>query len=104
MLQNLNYFNPSLVLLFCLGFALIIFSCFLFVRGRETPGFLILISGGLCLRIFAALLDPYLNLWDEQFHALVAKNMILHPFKPTLNENPAFEISFSWVNGHVWLH
>ena len=37
--------------------------------------FVLLLVGGLGLRLLAARLDPYLNLWDEQFHALVAKNL-----------------------------
>lgn len=33
-----------------------------------------LIASGISLFSFSSLLDPFLNLWDECFHALVAKN------------------------------
>ena len=43
--------------------------------------------------------------WDEQFHALVAKNMMSAPFEPMLYKNlllPAFDSD--WTMGHIWLH
>ena len=49
--------------------------------------------------------DPYLHEWDERFHALVAKNMIDDPFKPTLYKNPVLEYDYeNWGGNHVWLH
>ena len=39
----------------------------------SRSSFVLLLLGGLGLRLGVARLDPYLNLWDEQFHALVAK-------------------------------
>lgn len=51
------------------------------------------------------MLDPYLNLWDERFHALVAKNMLSHPFKPTLYEDPVVAMDYNdWSTSIVWLH
>ena len=66
---------------------------------------LLLFAGALLLRFFYASLDPFLNMWDEQFHALVAKNMLQHPLVPTLYEYPVLNYSpGNWVEEHVWLH
>lgn len=58
---------------------------------------------GIAIRLFLAS-DPYLHKWDERFHALVAKNLMDHPLKPTLYDNPIlpYEIS-NWIGNHVWL-
>ncbi len=54
---------------------------------------------------FSALLDPFLNLWDERFHALVAKNLLHHPLQPTLYDDPVLSIAYDrWDRYHIWLH
>jgi 4-amino-4-deoxy-L-arabinose transferase-like glycosyltransferase len=64
-----------------------------------------LLAGTFILRVFMAQLDPFLNLWDERYHALVAKNMMLEPFKPMLYANPIMPYDFkSWSGNHIWLH
>ncbi len=71
---------------------------------------LLLFLGGFALYSFMALSDPFLHDWDEQYHALVAKNMGAHFFLPTLIEAPVFadtNTSFShdlWTKSHIWLH
>ena len=46
-----------------------------------------------------------LNPWDERFHALVAKNLIADPLKPTLYRSPAVAFDYrDWTSNHVWLH
>lgn len=53
----------------------------------------------------AASLDPFLNLWDERFHAVVAKNLVQHPFVPTLYDDPVLKMSYDrWDYFHIWLH
>lgn len=55
--------------------------------------------------LFATSLDPFLNLWDERFHALVAKNMMEGPCKPTLYNDPVVPMEyFPWDRMHVWIH
>lgn len=55
--------------------------------------------------IFLAVLNPYLSYWDEQYHALVAKNMMDNPFKPMLYINPVVKFdSQLWTANHIWLH
>ncbi len=42
---------------------------------------------------------------DECCHALVAKNLLKHPFKPTLVDVPYLPTqAFDWGGTHVWLH
>lgn len=64
----------------------------------------LLIFCGLALRIYAAT-DFFLHEWDERFHALVAKNLLKHPLKPTLYDNPVLPYDYKdWGHNHVWLH
>lgn len=64
-----------------------------------------LIILGFAARLYMAHVDPFLHLWDERFHALVARNMIDAPFKPMLRANPVFPPDpFSWTQGSLWLH
>jgi len=42
---------------------------------------------------------------DECCHALVAKNLLKHPLKPTLIDIPYLPtFTFDWGANHVWLH
>jgi 4-amino-4-deoxy-L-arabinose transferase len=66
------------------------------------------LAGILCLAIFLRLWMclnvPYLHEWDERYHALVAKNLLLHPLKPTLYETPLFDYDYrEWASNHIWL-
>lgn len=59
----------------------------------------------ICIFSFSALLDPFLNLWDERFHALVAKNMMNHPLMPTLYDDPVVDMAYDrWDRYYIWLH
>ncbi len=59
---------------------------------------------GLSIRIFLSL-DDFLHPWDERYHALVAKNMLNHPFLPTLIENPVLPVDYrEWSGNHIWVH
>jgi 4-amino-4-deoxy-L-arabinose transferase len=65
-----------------------------------------------CVIALAALLirgyagaDLALHPWDERYHALVAKNLIVHPLTPTLRADPILEYDYrNWASNHVWLH
>ena len=69
----------------------------------------LLLLGGLLLLSFVLKLN---NLGhqrligvDECCHALVAKNLLKHPFKPTLIETPYLPYAeTAWGENHVWLH
>ncbi|WP_170226988.1 ArnT family glycosyltransferase [Luteibaculum oceani] len=62
-------------------------------------------AGSLLIRLFAISLDFHLHLWDEQFHAMVAKNLLDNPLKPFLYKHNFVprELAF-WDLGHIWLH
>jgi len=55
------------------------------------------------LRFFVSS-DLYLHEWDERFHAVVAKNILSHPLKPTLYDNPVLAYDYKdWSSNHIWL-
>jgi 4-amino-4-deoxy-L-arabinose transferase len=65
---------------------------------------LLLVISAIILRLYVSS-DPYLHEWDERYHALAAKNMMQHPLKPTLYDNPVLHADYkSWQLGHIWVH
>ncbi len=57
------------------------------------------------IRFFIIKWDTFLQLWDERFHALVAKNLVKHPLLPTLVEPTLLSYDFTnWTGNYVWLH
>lgn len=59
----------------------------------------------LLLRFFIASNESFLHIWDEQFHALVAKNMSEHPFTPMLFPSiDGITNTTNWNYSHIWLH
>ncbi|MBL0310447.1 MAG: glycosyltransferase family 39 protein [Bacteroidetes bacterium] len=80
-------------------------SIFLFLAGKKKLSLAILVIAAFLTRYWAATLFPYLNDWDERFHALVGKNLIAHPWKPTMVERPVLPIDFKdWTGNHIWVH
>jgi 4-amino-4-deoxy-L-arabinose transferase-like glycosyltransferase len=77
---------------------------FHFYRKNDLSKALIFILfGGLFLRFFC-IGDAFLQDWDEQFHALVAKNFMKHWLKPTLFDTPLLPYDFqNWSMNHIWL-
>lgn len=75
-------------------------------RYQHTRVALALLFGAAFLvRLFFAHTDPFLHEWDEKFHALVAKNMMAHPFTPMLRLDPIYVTDPNvWCCNHVWLH
>lgn len=64
-----------------------------------------LFIGAFSLGIFYARLDPFLNLWDEQFHALVAKNLANDFLTPKLYNQPSLTLDYKyWTANEIWLH
>ena len=66
----------------------------------------LLTAAGFCIYSYAALVCNFLNVWDEQYHALVAKNMLNHPFVPQLytDEIVSTHGYLIWADSHIWLH
>jgi 4-amino-4-deoxy-L-arabinose transferase-like glycosyltransferase len=64
----------------------------------------LLVICGLALRIYTSS-DFFLHTWDERYHALVAKNLIQHPFLLTLYDNPILAYDYKdWSANYIWLH
>jgi 4-amino-4-deoxy-L-arabinose transferase len=100
-----THFQSSDLVFIATGLSATLISCLLFVRGRIKPALYVLIAAGFVLRLWMAFADPYINLWDEQFHAMVAKNMMEHPFHPMLYKNPVIGFQYwEWGMNHTWVH
>ncbi len=99
-----SYFSPGQQATLALAFAFGLGAMVLHIRGQARWALASLTCAALVLRLFAAFLDPYLNYWDECFHALVAKNMIAHPLKPMLHTEGAMPVTTLWAMQHIWLH
>ena len=73
-------------------------------RGLINWCVLIIILIGFSSRLYLSL-DQKIHGWDERYHALVAKNMIDNPLKPTLYKTPLLPYDYkSWTSNHIWLH
>lgn len=99
------YLTSGQLFPFFFGAALLLFSIILFRMERVRVSLWFLFLGALTIGFGMARLDPFLCLWDEQYHALVAKNLLQHPFKPMLYSDPLYGYDISnWTSNHVWLH
>lgn len=97
--------NQPKVVLLIIGFLVLLLSIFFNVNKNYKAAHITLLLAGTFLFLFVSILIPYINLWDERFHALVAKNMLLNPFKPTLYAYPIVNTAYDgWDKAHVWLH
>lgn len=87
------------------SFVAAIFAVFLFRYNKETPALVVLFFAAFLVRLFMAWQDPFLHMWDERVHAVVARNMMTAPFKPMLKVNPIDGYDPTcWLCSHVWLH
>ena len=76
-----------------------------FARQQYRAGIWVLCLAAFFLRLYLALIDPFLHDWDERFHALVAKNMMSEPFKPMLRVEPILPYDYTaWCCNHIWVH
>ena len=67
---------------------------YLFVKNKShTKSLIVILLLGFILRAFICT-DMYLHEWDERFHAVVSKNIMTHPLKPTLYENPVLDYDY----------
>lgn len=100
-----TYFTDSQVLLLIISFISLLIASTFHVLKKNNLSILFLMASAIACFSFAALLDPFLNTWDERFHALVAKNMMTDMFKPMLYANHILEVGWAnWSNDSVWLH
>lgn len=102
--MTLQYFSIQQVIPLVVSMVILLLSLVVFYRNNRI-GVSLLFLGSLGLGVFMANLDPFLILWDEQYHALVAKNMVMHPFKPMLFIEPVLDYNYKdWTANHIWLH
>ncbi|HQQ02535.1 MAG TPA: glycosyltransferase family 39 protein [Bacteroidales bacterium] len=100
-----SYFNTTQIIFLMLGGAFLLTSLYFQLKKKYNISIIFLGLGAFCIFCFAALLDPFLNLWDERFHALVGKNLIKHPLMPTLYDDPIVQMEYDrWDRYHIWLH
>ncbi|MFK7783854.1 MAG: ArnT family glycosyltransferase [Crocinitomicaceae bacterium] len=104
--MSFDYFtNEQLFPLLVGAVVLLVSLVFYSLPKTKKLGIPTLFLGALVLGYFVANLDHFLILWDEQYHALVAKNLIDSPLKPVLYSDPAFPCDHKiWTGNHVWLH
>lgn len=105
-MKTLSFFETNTAIIIIIGFFFLFLSIFSFEALKKNKLSLsFLFIAGLFLCSSMALLDPFLNNWDEQFHVLVAKNLIQHPFRPTLYESPLLPFDpTNWTANNIWLH
>jgi len=98
-IQSIIYLLYSGIVLVFLGLANFEFT------GKSRLSLLLIALGSFSMAMFVALSDPFLHMWDEQVHAVVAKNMMDHPFKPMLMANPVLHYDYkNWTGNNVWVH
>lgn len=76
-----------------------------FVRKSYGSALTLLVLSSFLLRLLLASADPFLHLWDERYHALVAKHLMDFPLKPMMRLDPVLPFDRElWCCGHVWVH
>lgn len=100
-----TYFTDNQLIFLYSGLVCFLLSLYFYLRDREKLSIFFLLLTALSVYCFAALLDPFLNIYDERFHALVGKNLMHHPLKPTLYDDPIVNMPYDkWDRYHIWLH
>ncbi|MCK5856383.1 MAG: glycosyltransferase family 39 protein [Bacteroidales bacterium] len=103
-IDYISYTNNYYALVYiAFSFFILAVLSFEFIQQKRFS-ILLLSLGSISLFSFVAISYPYLHAWDEQFHALVAKNMSNHFFLPTLVDKPILEIGNRWDDTHIWIH
>ena len=73
-------------------------------RGWRSPALWLILLGSLVLNTHR-IGHPGLHYFDESFHAIVARNLLKHPLRPTLIDAPYLPYDAThWGENHVWLH
>jgi 4-amino-4-deoxy-L-arabinose transferase-like glycosyltransferase len=105
--MNELFLHPEISnkILLAVSLLLLLASIWKFQNGSHKAGIFLLLAGALGVRVFMALLDPFLNIWDEQYHALVARNLAENPLLPLLHKSSPVPVNpLIWTDSHIWLH
>lgn len=87
------------------GLIALVGSFVTYQMNRRRLAISLLIIGAFLIRLVMISLEGFLARWDEQYHALVAKNMMESPFVPMLyTDDFVFGNSLFWSNTTIWLH
>lgn len=104
MIDLLNNIPNNAFTLLTIWLVLLLFTIFLFYKNNRYWKFSLFFSA-FCIAAAFALFSPFLYPWDEQFHALVAKNCMSDPFHPKiLKSDPIGHNSNEWILTTTWLH
>lgn len=99
-----TYFSEDQLTPLVIGGCILAVSILTF-RKSEKLGLSLLLIGALIIGYFAGNLNHYLELWDEQFHALVAKSMSSTPLTPRLFPEAILPYNYThWTYNYIWLH
>ena len=106
MLYDISEHIQSVVFVLYTGITLILLGLAYFqITGKSRLSLLMIALGSLSISLFVCLSDPFLHMWDEQIHAVVAKNMVHNPLKPMLMTAPILPYDFTnWTVNHIWVH
>lgn len=90
-----------LTALVCLAISLIVFR----YPRWELYAIIPLILAAFFYRLYAISLHDFLFVWDEQYHAVVARNLVEHPWKPMFYKQTVMPYLYqNWIGNHIWLH
>ncbi len=101
-----SYFLPYQQILIVVSLLFYFSSVLIFeFNSKKSLALFFLLLGTLCFKIFVITADEFINLWDEQFHALVAKNMSADLFSPKLYRDTILPYNYiNWDKNYIWLH
>jgi hypothetical protein len=101
-----SFFGPVHLALLLTSLVIYFAAICTFELGKK-PGLslFLLILATLVFKTFIITLDEFVYLWDEQFHALVAKNMADNILVPKLYPDPVLPYNYmAWYDNYIWLH
>ena len=89
------------------GFISYLYSWKYYKRDDYNLSILFIVISGLIFYFFTAA-DFFLHAWDERYimhlWLLMIKNLLKHPFYPTLYDNPILPYDYrSWVGQDLWI-
>jgi len=95
--QDLGFLIPGIIL--------IVAGSITAIYSKSKLSLILVIAGGFTLRLWMAFADPFIHIWDEQYHALVAKNLQYDFFHPVLVHDPVVPTDpTNWTHTETWLH
>lgn len=105
----ITYFNQNEILLIILAYVLLLGAVFHFVFSGKRESVIpisLLTLGCLIWNLLGIQNDSFLNLWDERFHALVARNLSKDFTLPQLyTEKLMLDFNYQdWPRATIWLH